>query len=109
MPKLDTLARKSRLIHIADASTPTDLSAGNKVLAVKVRSSTVPYYFFSGMAGKNPTDNPGDFLLTGDTVHGPYPEADDSAGTIGYHEVSDEIGHLWIGGSGAMTVELLCL
>lgn len=108
MAKVDTLARKSRMIHIADATVPVSLSQANKVLAVKVRSSADEYYFYSGMKGKNPTDDPADFPVVGDNLYGPYPIASDPD-SIGYHEVSDEIGDIWVACAGAMKVEVFAL
>ena len=45
---------------------------------------------------------------TGNNVYGPFPQADETAGSIGYHEISAEIGPIYIGGVTSAKIELIC-
>ena len=96
------------MVHIADATVPVNLSENYKVLAIKVRASDDEYYVYTQMRGKNPTDDPGDFPVSGDNIYGPYPVASEP-GSIGLHEVCDVLGAMWIACAGAIKVELFCL
>jgi hypothetical protein len=105
MPKIETLARSCRMMHLT-TTTPQQVNSLGQMLAFKVRASSAPYYVWTRMGNKTPEQNPGDFVNSGDNEFGPYPVPVEEDGVIGYHEVGDHGGNVYIQAADGGTIKI---
>jgi hypothetical protein len=89
------------MVYFSDISTAQRIDSKYNVLAFKVRKADNPYYIYSGKYDTS-------FPASGNNEYGPYPVPDEESDIINYHEISNEVGNIYIKGTGSVKIELIC-